>query len=73
MRYNPLYIHDYIQHDKEQLTKIPKHMSITISREFQNTRSSAQWQIIMDDVCMASCWAWEFGIKEFSVYDASGK
>ncbi|KAI8639076.1 Decaprenyl diphosphate synthase-like protein [Parasitella parasitica] len=26
----------------------------------------------MYDVSMATCWAWDFGVKEVSVYDASG-
>jgi hypothetical protein len=26
----------------------------------------------MYDISLSTCWAWDFGIKEISVYDASG-
>ncbi|GAA5807663.1 hypothetical protein MFLAVUS_001034 [Mucor flavus] len=61
-----------IQHDKTQLTKIPQHLSINVSRELLSTRSLKDWQETMYNISFMTCWAWEFGIKEVSVYDASG-
>ncbi|RCI03139.1 hypothetical protein CU098_001066, partial [Rhizopus stolonifer] len=61
-----------MQFDKRQLTKIPNHLAIHISRELLSSRSLKDWDTMMLDICMATCWAWEFGIQEVSVYDASG-
>lgn len=73
MRYNDrLHIQDRIQHDKSQLTKIPKHLAINVSRELLSTRTCQEWENTMFNISMATCWAWEFGIEEVSVYDASG-
>ncbi|KAI8086931.1 Decaprenyl diphosphate synthase-like protein [Gilbertella persicaria] len=60
-----------MQFDKRQLTKIPNHLAIHISRELLSSRSLKDWDTMMLDICMATCWAWEFGIQEVSVYDAS--
>ncbi|CEG79800.1 hypothetical protein RMATCC62417_14222 [Rhizopus microsporus] len=65
-------IFECIQYDRAQLTKIPKHLSIHISNELASTRSHKDWEEIINNVCSVSCWAWEFGIREISVYDASG-
>ncbi|CEI86546.1 hypothetical protein RMCBS344292_00985 [Rhizopus microsporus] len=65
-------IFECIQYDRAQLTKIPKHLSIHISNELASTRSHKDWEEIITNVCSVSCWAWEFGIREISVYDASG-
>lgn len=62
-----------IQYDKTQLTKIPKHLTINISRELLSSRTLGDWEEAMYNISVATCWAWEFGIKEVSVYDASGK
>lgn len=65
-------IHQRIQFDKSQLTKIPKHLTINVSRELSSTRSCKDWEKLMYDISLSTCWAWDFGIKEISVYDASG-
>lgn len=65
-------IHQRIQFDKTQLTKIPEHLTINVSRELASTRSCKEWEKLMYDISMSTCWAWDFGIKEVSVYDASG-
>ncbi|OAD75657.1 hypothetical protein PHYBLDRAFT_166886 [Phycomyces blakesleeanus NRRL 1555(-)] len=65
-------IPDLIKHDKSRLTKIPKHLTIAISHELIHERSLEDWHAIVNDICLASCWAWEFGVKELSVYDKSG-
>lgn len=65
-------IHQRIQFDKTQLTKIPEHLTIAVSRELSSTRSCKEWEKLMYDISMSTCWAWDFGIKEVSVYDASG-
>lgn len=61
-----------IQYDKTQLTKIPGHLTINISRELLSSRTLGDWEKAMYNISIATCWAWEFGIKEVSVYDASG-
>ncbi|KAI7900704.1 uncharacterized protein BX663DRAFT_517335 [Cokeromyces recurvatus] len=61
-----------IQHDKLQLTKIPNHLTIIISRELLSTRSCQDWERIMSEISTLTCWAYEFGTKEISVYDATG-
>lgn len=61
-----------IQYDKTQLTKIPGHLTINISRELLSSRTLGDWEEAMYNISIATCWAWEFGIKEVSVYDASG-
>ena len=63
---------ELIRFDKAQLTKIPKHLSILISSELLHERTMEEWDMILDDLCRVSCWAWEFGIEELSVFDASG-
>ncbi|KAI9473712.1 MAG: Decaprenyl diphosphate synthase-like protein [Benjaminiella poitrasii] len=65
-------IQQRIQYDKTQLTKIPHHLTILISRELLSTRTYQDWEKIMSDISLTTCWAWEFGIKEVSVYDATG-
>ena len=65
-------INDLIRFDKAQLTKIPKHFSILISNELAHERSEQGWDTIVDEICRVSCWAYEFGIEELSVFDASG-
>ncbi|KAI9312841.1 Decaprenyl diphosphate synthase-like protein [Dichotomocladium elegans] len=60
-----------IRRDKAQLTKIPKHLSILISRELED-RDLEDWELIVNDICLTSCWAWAFGIEELSVFDGSG-
>lgn len=72
IRYNQSIL-QRIQHDKTQLTKIPQHLSINVSRELLSTRSLKDWQETMYNISFMACWAWEFGIKEVSVYDASGE
>lgn len=73
MRYNDRrQIQERIQHDKSQLTKIPKHLAINVSRELLSVRTCQEWENTMFSISMATCWAWEFGIEEVSVYDASG-
>lgn len=72
IRYNDQNIHQRIQNDKSQLTKIPQHLAINVSRELLSTRSLEDWERTMYNISFATCWAWEFGIKEVSVYDASG-
>ncbi|KAI7872074.1 Decaprenyl diphosphate synthase-like protein [Spinellus fusiger] len=62
-----------IEKDKSQLTKIPHHFTITVSNEMAQERTQNDWNTIIDDICLVSCWAWEFGIKELSVYDSTGK
>ncbi|KAL0139554.1 hypothetical protein V8B55DRAFT_1525060 [Mucor lusitanicus] len=69
---HPHDIHQRIQFDKTQLTKIPEHLTINVSRELASTRSCKEWEKLMYDISMSTCWAWDFGIKEVSVYDASG-
>ncbi|KAI7847378.1 Decaprenyl diphosphate synthase-like protein [Circinella umbellata] len=64
---------ELIRFDKAQLTKIPKHLSILISSELLHERTVKEWDVILDDLCRVSCWAWEFGIEELSVFDASGE
>lgn len=71
--YNHQNILERIQQDKTQLTKIPQHLTINVSRELLSSRSLKDWDEIMYNISFATCWAWEFGIKEVSVYDASGK
>lgn len=71
-RNNHYDIHQRIQFDKSQLTKIPKHLTINVSRELSSTRSCKDWEKLMYDISLSTCWAWDFGIKEISVYDASG-
>lgn len=66
-------IYQRIQYDKSRLTKIPNHLTIVISRELSSTRSLKEWEAEMFNISMATCWAWEYGIKEISVYDAAGK
>jgi hypothetical protein len=66
-------IYQRIHQDKSRLTKIPNHLTIVLSRELQSTRSLNEWDREMFNISMATCWAWEYGIKEISVYDASGK
>jgi hypothetical protein len=66
-------IHQRIQYDISKLTKIPNHLSINISRELSSFRTIENWEEIMYSISFATCWAWEFGIKEVSVYDQSGK
>lgn len=61
-----------IHKDKARLTKIPKHLAILISGELEE-RDFADWEDLVNDICLTSCWAWEFGIQELSVYDPSGK
>ncbi|KAI9278300.1 Decaprenyl diphosphate synthase-like protein [Phascolomyces articulosus] len=63
---------ELIRFDKAQLTKIPKHFSILISNELSHERTIQEWDNIVDDLCRVSCWAWEFGIEELSIFDASG-
>ncbi|CAO3597723.1 unnamed protein product [Absidia cylindrospora] len=58
--------------DKTQLSKIPRHLAITLSSELLFERTEDDWNMIVNDVCQVSCWAWEMGIKELSVYEASG-
>lgn len=70
---NTTTIHQRIQYDKENLTKIPNHLSINISRELSSSRTLEKWDEIMYSISFVTCWAWEFGIKEVSVYDQSGK
>lgn len=65
-------IHRRIQLDKSQLTKIPEHLTINVSRELSSTRSCKEWEKLMYDISVSTCWAWDFGINEVSVYDASG-
>ncbi|KAI7880614.1 Undecaprenyl diphosphate synthase [Lichtheimia hyalospora FSU 10163] len=60
-----------IQKDKARLTKIPKHLAILVSGELEE-RDFADWEDLVNDICLTSCWAWEFGIQELSVYDPSG-
>jgi hypothetical protein len=73
MRYSDRrHIQERIQHDKSHLTKIPKHLAINVSRELLSTRTCQEWENTMFNISMATCWAWEFGIEEVSVYDASG-
>ena len=64
-------IKERIEWDQSRLTKIPKHLSIHVSSEL--TRDGVDWQAIVNNLCLISCWAYEFGIKEISVFDASGK
>ncbi|KAI8147111.1 Decaprenyl diphosphate synthase-like protein [Fennellomyces sp. T-0311] len=66
-------IDDLIRFDKAQLTKIPKHFSILISKELAHERSAQEWDMIVDEICRVSCWAYEFGIEELSIFDASGE
>lgn len=73
IRYWNQTIYDRIQHDKARLTKIPRHLSISVSRELLSNRTSEDWKEIMMDISFVTCWAWKFGIKEVSVYDASGE
>ncbi|KAI8368116.1 Decaprenyl diphosphate synthase-like protein [Radiomyces spectabilis] len=61
-----------IARDKSHLTKLPSHLSIVVSQELMHERTSDDWDTIIDDLCLASCWAWQFGIQEMSVFDASG-
>ncbi|CAO3609265.1 unnamed protein product [Cunninghamella blakesleeana] len=60
-----------IQQDKEKLSKIPNHLAITISDELVFERSQDDWNHIIHDICQTSCWAFEIGIKELSIYDPS--
>ncbi|KAL1931693.1 hypothetical protein VTP01DRAFT_9836 [Rhizomucor pusillus] len=62
-----------ILHDKARLVKIPKHLSFLISRELAIERSVEDWEMLVNDICLATCWAWEFGIHQVSVFDASGE
>lgn len=66
-------IYQRIHHDKSKLTKIPSHLTFVLSRELLSTRTLKHWEAEMFNISMATCWAWEYGIKEISVYDASGK
>lgn len=72
IRFNDQNIHQRIQLDKVQLTKIPQHLTINVSRELLSSRSLEDWERTMYNISFATCWAWEFGIKEVSVFDASG-
>lgn len=64
-------IKERIKWDQSRLTKIPKHLSIHVSSEL--TRDGVDWQAMVNNLCLISCWAYGFGIKEISVFDASGK
>ncbi|CAO3626277.1 unnamed protein product [Cunninghamella echinulata] len=35
-------------------------------------RTQEDWDRIIHDICQTSCWAFEMGIKELSIFDASG-
>ncbi|KAI8984522.1 Decaprenyl diphosphate synthase-like protein [Mycotypha africana] len=61
-----------ILYDKKHLTKIPKHLTINISRELSTTRNLQDWETIKYQLSKATCWAFEFGIQEVSVYDSLG-
>ncbi|KAI8078642.1 uncharacterized protein BX664DRAFT_342376 [Halteromyces radiatus] len=61
-----------LKYDRSQLTKIPHHVGITVSSELVFERSEEDWNRIIFDLCQVCCWAWEMGIKEVSVLDASG-
>ncbi|KAI8384168.1 Decaprenyl diphosphate synthase-like protein [Blakeslea trispora] len=65
-------IYERIQFDKQQLTKLPKHLTINLSRDLFSTRTLKDWDRIMMDICLVTCWSWQIGIKEVSVYDVSG-
>lgn len=66
-------VRSQIRHDKAQLTKIPQHLSFLLSQELASERTAQEWEMLIHDICLATCWAWEFGIKEVSVFDASGE
>ncbi|KAI9308274.1 Decaprenyl diphosphate synthase-like protein [Cunninghamella echinulata] len=61
-----------IHQDKSKLSKIPKHLAITISDEMVFERTQEDWDRIIHDICQTSCWAFEMGMKELSIFDASG-
>lgn len=61
-----------IQEDKLRLTKIPKHLSILISRELAAERSEREWNTLVHELCLFSAWAWEVGVQELTVFDATG-
>ncbi|KAI8376661.1 hypothetical protein EDC96DRAFT_281582 [Choanephora cucurbitarum] len=65
-------IHERIEFDKQQLTKLPRHLTISLSSDLFSTRTLEDWDSIMRDICLVTCWSWQMGIKEVSVYDMSG-
>ncbi|KAI8332242.1 Decaprenyl diphosphate synthase-like protein [Chlamydoabsidia padenii] len=61
-----------LKKDQGQLTKVPHHLAITVSSEHLLERSEEDWKTVISDLCQVTCWAWEMGIKEISVFDATG-
>ncbi|KAG1047024.1 hypothetical protein G6F43_010508 [Rhizopus delemar] len=59
-------IKERIEWDQSRLTKIPKHLSIHVSSEL--TRDGVDWQAMVNNLCLISCWAYGFGVmKSMSV------
>ncbi|SAL97884.1 hypothetical protein [Absidia glauca] len=61
-----------LKDDQRRLTKLPGHLAITLSTELLLDRTNEDWTTIIQDLGQVACWAWEMGIKELSVFDASG-
>ncbi|KAI9270820.1 Decaprenyl diphosphate synthase-like protein [Sporodiniella umbellata] len=58
--------------DQQELTKIPNHLCLHVSNELGHTREEQDWKELINDICSVSCWAYELGIKEISVFDTLG-